>query len=147
MKPMTFFLFLMTILLNIATPAIAGIDLENIKIGGALRGNYEYLDWDEPSKDKGGDFKKLIPRIQKKTKQVILSGEAADTIAGAFGQEITTESVPTIADAVNRARKFAAPGDVVLLSPGCTSFDQYGSYEERGEDFKNIVIVLNRKNA
>ena len=98
-------------------------------------------------KDKGGDFKKLIPLIQEKTKQVILSGEAAGTIAGALGQEIRTESFPTLATAVNRAREVAAPGNVVLLSPGCTSFDQYESYEERGEDFRKIVTTFHRENA
>jgi UDP-N-acetylmuramoylalanine--D-glutamate ligase len=98
-------------------------------------------------KDKGGDFKRLIPLIQQKTKQVILSGEAVDTIAGAFGQEIGTESVSTIAAAVSRAREFAAPGDVVLLSPGCTSFDQYESYEERGEDFRRIVNAMHKETA
>ena len=98
-------------------------------------------------KDKGGDFKRLIPLIQQKTKQVILSGEAVDTIAGAFGQEIRTESVSTIAAAVSRAREFAVPGDVVLLSPGCTSYDQYESYEERGEDFKRIVTACHKETA
>ena len=98
-------------------------------------------------KDKGGDFKRLIPLIQQKTKQVILSGEAVDTIAGAFGQEIRTESVSTIAAAVSRAREFAAPGDVVLLSPGCTSYDEYESYEERGEDFRRIVNAWHEETA
>ena len=98
-------------------------------------------------KDKGGEFKRLIPLIQQKTKQVILSGEAVDTIAGAFGQEIRSESVSTIAAAVRRAREFAAPGDVVLLSPGCTSFDQYESYEERGEDFRRIVNAWHKETA
>jgi len=98
-------------------------------------------------KDKGGDFKKLIPLIQQKTKQVILSGEAVGTIAGAFGQEIRTESVSTIAAAVSRAREFAVPGDVVLLSPGCTSYDQYESYEERGEDFRRIVNACHKETA
>ena len=98
-------------------------------------------------KDKGGDFKRLIPLIQQKTKQIILLGEAVDAIAGAFGQEIKTESVSTIPAAVSRARDFAAPGDVVLLSPGCTSFDQYESYEERGEDFKRIVNAMHKETA
>lgn len=98
-------------------------------------------------RDKGGDFKRLIPTIQNKTKQVILTGEAVYNIAGAFGQEIRTESVSTIAAAVSLARNLAAPGDVVLLSPGCTSFDQYENYEERGEDFRRIVNALHKETA
>ncbi len=48
----------------------------------------------------------------------------------------------TLERAVERARSLAAPGDVVLLSPACASFDQYSSYEERGAHFRRLVESL-----
>jgi len=98
-------------------------------------------------RDKGGDFRKLIPPIQQKTIRVILSGESNDTIAGAFEREVQAQAVPTVAAAVNRAREIAKTGDIVLLSPGCTSFDQYDSYEERGDDFRRIANSFRKETA
>jgi UDP-N-acetylmuramoylalanine--D-glutamate ligase len=50
-----------------------------------------------------------------------------------------TARVATLEEAVAQAREMAAPGDVVLLSPACTSFDAYNNFEERGEEFRRIV--------
>jgi UDP-N-acetylmuramoylalanine--D-glutamate ligase len=47
-----------------------------------------------------------------------------------------------MADAVKQAQKMVSPGDVVLLSPGCASFDMYDSYAQRGEDFRKEVLKL-----
>jgi UDP-N-acetylmuramoylalanine--D-glutamate ligase len=46
-------------------------------------------------------------------------------------------------EAVTRARQAASPGDVVLLSPGCASFDMYDNYAQRGDDFRRLVTDLN----
>ncbi len=73
---------------------------------------------------------------------VVAIGDAADAIEAAFDGVVPTERADGMEDAVRRARRLAEPGDVVLLSPGCTSFDAYGSYGERGNHFIDIVEQL-----
>jgi UDP-N-acetylmuramoylalanine--D-glutamate ligase len=70
-------------------------------------------------------------------------GEAADHIREALGQMATVISATSMQDAVSRAYQAAATGDVVLLSPGCASFDMYENYGERGDDFRRAVHALN----
>jgi UDP-N-acetylmuramoylalanine--D-glutamate ligase len=78
---------------------------------------------------------------------VIFFGEAAPLLEGALragggtggGCDVPTRRVETLAEAVQAAREEAQPGDVVLLSPACTSFDAYENFEERGDDFRRIV--------
>ncbi|MGI8777030.1 MAG: UDP-N-acetylmuramoyl-L-alanine--D-glutamate ligase [Acidimicrobiales bacterium] len=70
---------------------------------------------------------------------VVALGEAGAEVEAAFGGLRPVTRVPTMAEAVAVAAKTAQPGDVVLLSPGCASFDQYGSYAERGDDFVRCV--------
>jgi UDP-N-acetylmuramoylalanine--D-glutamate ligase len=93
-------------------------------------------------RDKGGNFKALKTHIQRHVKKLVLMGEAASTIEAVLGNVTHTKTVATMHRAILTAREAASPGEVVLLSPGCTSFDQYGNYEERGEDFCNIVHSL-----
>lgn len=81
-------------------------------------------------------------------KRMILIGEAADRFekaaeAGGLLPAMALERASSMKDAVERASKEAVPGDVVLLSPACSSFDMYSSYQERGRDFKSIVNALN----
>jgi UDP-N-acetylmuramoylalanine--D-glutamate ligase len=68
-------------------------------------------------------------------------GEAADVIAETFDGTAPIVAAGSMADAVARAADLARPGDVVLLSPGCASFDWYpeGGYPARGEDFRQLV--------
>ena len=76
---------------------------------------------------------------------VVAIGDAADEIEAAFMGVANVLRATDMADAVDRASAAASPGDVVLLSPGCTSFDAYGSYGERGNHF--IEIVTDRKES
>ncbi len=69
-------------------------------------------------------------------------GEAADEIARSATRPVSVH--PTMADAVEAARRDAKTGDTVLLSPGCTSFDEFTSYAERGERFEALVEALSR---
>jgi UDP-N-acetylmuramoylalanine--D-glutamate ligase len=73
---------------------------------------------------------------------LILLGEAAPVIDKALGRLTATESVGTMGEAIDAAAAAAAPGDVVLLSPACASFDMYANYAERGADFGRRVKAL-----
>jgi len=97
-------------------------------------------------RDKGGDFRQLTPRIRRQVKLLLLLGEAADKIASVLGRSAPMEIVSDMDEAVSRAVSAAAAGDVVLLSPGCTSFDQFQSYGHRGDTFRRAVIRLTEDN-
>jgi len=88
---------------------------------------------------KGGDFRVLAELIRSRVKALILFGEAAETIASMIGGIVETGRTPNLKDAVGMARDSASSGDVVLLSPGCSSFDEFKNYEERGSVFKGMV--------
>ena len=72
-------------------------------------------------------------------KAVVGIGESGDEIIGHFAGRCPSVLAGSMAEAVDRAASFATSGDVVLLSPGCTSFDWYRNYEERGRDFAEAV--------
>ena len=92
--------------------------------------------------DKGGRFEDLQNAARRHAKQIILLGAAATKIKSALGHEIATRTMESMQAAVQHAFQSAAPGDVVLLSPGCASFDMYANYAERGEDFRKEVNKL-----
>jgi UDP-N-acetylmuramoylalanine--D-glutamate ligase len=75
---------------------------------------------------------------------VIAIGATGPAIADAFGDVARVEVVDGLADAVPLAQSIARPGQTVLLSPGCASFDQYGGFEERGDHFRDLVARLHR---
>ena len=96
-------------------------------------------------KDKYSDYRPLAPRLAAKAKGILLIGAAASIIRRHLSEVDT--SVPltdcdTLEVAIRTARRLAAPGDIVLLSPACASFDQYQSYEHRGRSFKELVRSL-----
>ena len=92
--------------------------------------------------DKGGDYAPLREGIEQKVRRLVLFGEAKDIIARALGQLTETVIVNDIREAVSDAATHARAGDVVLLSPACSSFDQFGNYAERGKIFKSLVQDL-----
>ncbi len=93
-------------------------------------------------RDKGGSYTFLKGPIKKRVKRLIAIGEARETILNALGGATHGEGTRTLADAVRLAHQAAAPGDVVLLSPGCSSFDMFTDYAERGEAFCKAVREL-----
>jgi len=95
--------------------------------------------------DKGLNFRELREVVSRKTKNLIVMGRAADLIRSALEDTTPTASATSMADAVEKAYGDASPGDVVLLSPGCASFDMYANYGRRGDDFKRSVANLKRK--
>jgi len=93
-------------------------------------------------RDKGGDFKMLQESIRNHAKELIVMGEAAESIRSALGQQTRTKIAASMQEAVTTAFQDAQPQDVVLLSPGCASFDWYSNYAERGDDFRRAVEKL-----
>ncbi len=92
---------------------------------------------------KGEDYRELARDLPQNVVAVYLVGEAADELAEALDAAGRPYArVETIAGAVSRAAHDAGPGDVVLLSPAATSYDQYANFEERGEDFRALVEAL-----
>lgn len=73
-------------------------------------------------------------------RSVVAIGDAGDEVTAAFGQGVPVTTATSMDAAVAAANSIAEPGDVVLLSPGCTSFDWYPNYAERGLDFCRIVL-------
>ena len=92
--------------------------------------------------DKGGDYGPLADGIKSRVRRLVLFGAAKQIIASALGKLTTTVMVDDLAAAVRDAAAHAQPGDVVLLSPACSSFDQFRNYAERGKSFKNLVQAL-----
>jgi len=95
-------------------------------------------------RDKGSDFKTLEGLVRQHAKALIVMGEAAEPIRAALGQLIPTKAAASMQEALSTAYQNAEPDDVVLLSPGCASFDWYGSYAERGDDFRASVGKLKK---
>ena len=77
-----------------------------------------------------------------RVKALLTLGEDAPAIERELGGAVATEGCGTLAQAVSRAAALTGPGDVVLLSPACASYDQFKSYEERGERFRQLVGAL-----
>ncbi|PYL16751.1 MAG: UDP-N-acetylmuramoyl-L-alanine--D-glutamate ligase [Verrucomicrobia bacterium] len=93
-------------------------------------------------KDKGFTFDPLRPLVKEKVRSTILIGEMADSIARAWSGAVKSEIANSLADAVERAHAIARPGDVVLFSPGTSSFDMFKSYADRGDQFRALVQAL-----
>jgi UDP-N-acetylmuramoylalanine--D-glutamate ligase len=93
-------------------------------------------------RDKEGDFQTLAPLIRRGVKEMVLFGEAREKINGLLGGVVRTTLTATLKKAVEAAYSSASPGDVVLLSPGCASFDEFEDYKERGNCFQEWVGQL-----
>ena len=93
-------------------------------------------------RDKHGDFGLLAAPIARTTRVVLTIGEAAPKIEQAISRSAPVETCFTLERALARAAELARPGDTVLLSPACASFDQYRNFEERGEHFRSLVSRL-----
>ncbi len=93
-------------------------------------------------KDKGAPYTPLVPLVSGRVKAVYLIGAAAERISQDLQGTVETISSGNLKTAVRQAFLRAVPGDVVLLSPACASYDQFQDFEERGRVFKKFVAEL-----
>jgi UDP-N-acetylmuramoylalanine--D-glutamate ligase len=129
---------------------LAGVDyINDSKATTAEAGRWAMLSIDKPivmicgGKDKNLDFSGLADLVKARVKKMIVLGETREKFIGSFRHVVDIEPADALAAAVNRARICASPGDCVLLSPMCASFDMFANFEERGRIFKEIVLTLN----
>ena len=94
--------------------------------------------------DKGGDFRSLLPHTHNNLKEVIAFGQAKELILTALRDAVRSTSVMDLKEALELAQNCSQPGDVVLLSPGCASFDQFENFEKRGDHFRSLVTVMEK---
>ena len=91
---------------------------------------------------KGGSYRALAPLVRRRVRKLILLGASAPLMQAALAGAADTVVAPDLGAAVRAARAAARPGDVVLLSPACSSFDMFENYAERGRAFKELVQGL-----
>lgn len=91
---------------------------------------------------KGADFSLLAEPVAAHCRAVVLIGADAGLIASALGDRVETVHAVDMGDAVRKAAKLATPGDRVLLSPACASFDMFRDYKDRGDSFRKQVERL-----
>ena len=95
-------------------------------------------------RDKGGDYASVNDIVKKKVKTMVLIGEATEKMKRVYSTVVPVIAAKDMKDAVRLASVAAEPGDAVLLSPMCSSFDMFTSYKERGEVFQREVRELYR---
>ena len=108
--------------------AVLGMDAPVILIAGG--------------KDKGFDFAPCLPSLRGRVRAALLIGQTAEKIEKAWRDGVPCRRVGTLDEAVKRAAALANPGETVLLSPGCSSYDQFKNFEERGETYRQCVKAL-----
>jgi UDP-N-acetylmuramoylalanine--D-glutamate ligase len=93
-------------------------------------------------KDKQCDLASLVEPIREKVAHLVLIGAAAERMAGTFAGLSEIHRAASMHDAVVMAARLSSPTGAVLLSPGCSSFDMYRNYEQRGDDFTTEFRML-----
>ena len=91
---------------------------------------------------KGEPYTRLAPLLTVRCRRVIAYGESGELIERDLGGKVPLERGTTFEDVVLRARRAARPGDAVLLSPACSSYDMFKNYEERGATFRTLVEAM-----
>lgn len=102
-------------------------------------------------RDKGMSFDSLLARLARQAKGVVCYGETGQRLfneltrlSEGLSGRAQVELASGLEEAVTRARRIATPGDVVVLSPACTSYDQFRNYEQRGQTFRELVSRFGR---
>ncbi len=92
--------------------------------------------------EKGGDYGVLVEPVRRAVRHAILFGACRNMLARTLGGATTVEIVDGLAEAVRRAAALARPGDTVMLSPACASFDMFRDYADRGRRYQELVQAL-----
>ena len=109
----------------------------------ALQAMEKPIIWVVGGVDKGNDYEPLLPLVGDKVKAIVCLGKDNQKIKDAFGDfGIPIKETKAAAKAVQVSRDLAAPGDVVLLSPACASFDLFKNYLDRGDQFREAVLKM-----
>jgi len=99
--------------------------------------------WIAGGTDKGNDYSELYALAKEKVKALVCLGVDNEKLKQSFGDKVpTVVETRSMKDAVRKSFELASPGDVVLLSPACASFDLFKNYEDRGMKFKQEVRNL-----
>jgi UDP-N-acetylmuramoylalanine--D-glutamate ligase len=98
-------------------------------------------------RDKLGSYEPLVQALRERGRGLVVIGEAAERIASAATGAVETVRAASMDEAVAQARSLARPGDAVLLSPACSSFDMFRDYKHRGDEFARAVRALAPKEA
>ncbi len=93
-------------------------------------------------RDKMGAYDPLVEALRARGRAAVLIGEATERIAAAIGDVVPVERAASMEEAVEKAARLARPGDAVLLSPACSSFDMFRDYKHRGDVFVDAVKRL-----
>ncbi|MCI0706506.1 MAG: UDP-N-acetylmuramoyl-L-alanine--D-glutamate ligase [Ignavibacteriae bacterium] len=93
-------------------------------------------------RDKGNDYSQIVDLVKQHVRAIVAIGESAEKVETAFKDVKPVTRAESIEEAVTLARDWAEPGDVVVLSPACASFDWFENYEHRGKVFKELVNRL-----
>jgi UDP-N-acetylmuramoylalanine--D-glutamate ligase len=93
-------------------------------------------------KDKGLDFGGLRTLVRAKVKAAVLIGQMTEKLAATWQADTPCHRAVTLAEAVKRAQELARSGDAVLFSPGCSSYDMFKDFEDRGNQFRDLVLNL-----
>jgi UDP-N-acetylmuramoylalanine--D-glutamate ligase len=93
-------------------------------------------------KDKGNDYGQIMSLVNEKVRHLICLTHYPDPLEKAFSGIIPMQKTESVDEAVAMAYRAAQPGDVVLLSPACASFDLFKNYEDRGDQFRAAVHQL-----
>jgi len=96
-------------------------------------------------RDKQGSYAPLADAMKKKGRAAVVIGEAAERIADALSPVVPVVRATSMDDAVKKSAELAKPGDAVLLSPACSSFDMFRDYKHRGDEFVRAVRLLGAK--
>lgn len=97
-------------------------------------------------KDKGLDFTGLTSLLKEKVRAVVLIGEMTEKLFAAWNPTVPCHRAVTLAEAAAKARSLAQRGDTVLFSPGCSSYDMFKNFEDRGNQFREWVQAQSHRN-
>ena len=108
----------------------------------ALKSTTGPIIWIAGGRGKGLSFADLAETARGRVRRALLIGEAAEEIQAALAGQVDCERLENLEAAVESAARLCQPGDAVLLAPACASFDQFKSFEERGDRFRAAVLRL-----